>query len=125
MAGYDNTSSSAWMGIQAYPTARAEVFANFAWNRAVATITDFAYDGGEYTAQMVGLDYPLHSATMASFSNLEFTRIGVNGGMNFRVSDPLVVNVTVDYSKYDDKEPYLFSVTGSHARVFGGVTWVF
>jgi len=125
MAGYDNTSSSAWMGIQAYPTPRAEVFANFAWNRAAATITDFAYDGGEYTAQLVGLDYALHSQSMAGFSNLEFTSIGLNGGMNFRVSDPLIVNVTVDYSKYNDKEPYLFSVTGSYLRFFGGVTWAF
>ncbi len=125
MAGYDNTSSSAWMGIQAYPTPRAELFASLAWNRAAATITDFAYDGGEYTAQLVGLDYALHSQSMAGFSNLEFTRIGLNGGMNFRVSDPLIVNVTVDYSKYNDKEPYLFSVTGSYVRFFGGVTWAF
>jgi hypothetical protein len=125
MAGYDNTTSSAWGGVQAYPSARAEVFANLAWNRADATITNFAYDGGEYTAQLVGLDFALQSAAMSGFSNLSFTRIGVNGGMNFRVSDPLVVNVTVDYGKYDDKEPYLFNVTGRYLQFFGGVTWVF
>lgn len=125
MAGYDNANSTAWVGIQAYPTPRAEVFANLAWNVADATITDFAYDGGEYTAQLVGLDYALHSASMAGFSNLEFTRIGVNGGMNVRVSDPLILNLTVDYSKYDDKQPYLFRVTGSYLKFFGGVTFVF
>lgn len=125
MAGYDSGTTSAWFGIQAYPTPRAEVFANLAWNGSDATITEFAYDGGEYAAQLVGLDYALQSATMASYSNLEFTRVGVNGGMNFRVSNPLVVNVTLDYSKYDDKQPYLFNVTGRYLQVFGGVTWLF
>ena len=44
----------------------------------------------------------------------------MNGGMNFRVSNPLIVNVTVDYSKYDDQEPYLFSVTGSYCSCSAG-----
>jgi len=125
MAGYDNTTHSAWMGVQAYPTSRAEVFANLAWNRADATITNFAYDGGPYAAQLVGLDYALQSAEMAGFSNLRFTRVGLNGGLNVRVSNPLVVNVTVDYSKYDDQDPYLFTVTGRYLQIFGGVTWLF
>lgn len=125
MAGYDDQTHNAWAGVQVYPSAGAEVFANFAWNRAEATITNFAYDGGPYAAQLVGLDYALQSAEMAGFSNLEFTRIGVNAGANVRVSAPLVINLSVDWGKYDDKDPYLVDTTGRYLQFFGGVTWLF
>jgi hypothetical protein len=125
MAGYDDKTTSAWAGVQLFPSARAEVFANVAWNRAKATITDFAYDGGEFTAQLVGLDYALQSATMAGFSDLQFDRVGVNGGVNYRVTNPLVINVSFDFGTFDDKQPWLFSTTGRYFQLFGGVTWLF
>jgi hypothetical protein len=125
MAGYEDRTTSAWFGVQMFPSARAEVFANVAWNQARATITNFAYDGGPYAAQLVGLDYELQSATMASYSDLEFDRVGLNGGVNYRVTNPLALNVSFDFGKFDDKQPWLFSTTGRYFQMFAGVTWLF
>lgn len=125
MAGYDNRTTSAWAGVQVYPSARAEVYANLTWNRASASIRDFAYDGGEYAAQLVGLDFALHSATMASYSDLKFSRTGVNGGLSYRIGAPLVLNVGFDLGRYDDAQPFLFDATGRYVQAFAGLTWLF
>ncbi|MBP1606240.1 MAG: hypothetical protein H6Q08_1614 [Acidobacteria bacterium] len=125
MAGYEQHNHNAWVGVQVYPTSRTEVFANLLWNRADATIRDFGYDGGPYTAQLVGLDFPLHSASMAGFSDLDFGQVGLGGGVNVRMTDQLILNALLNYSKVDDKQPYIEDVTGSYFQFFGGVSWVF
>jgi hypothetical protein len=108
-----------------FPGGRAEFFGSMWYNSAKARIQDFAYDGGQYTAQMVGLDFPLHSASMSGFSDLKFARVGITGGLNYRLTNDIALNTMVEYSDYDDKEPWLEDVSGSYIQFFAGVNWIF
>lgn len=114
-----------WAGLQIFPGGRAEFFGSLWYNSAKARIQDFAYDGGQYAAQMVGLDFPLQSASFSEFSDLKFARVGLTGGMNYRLTNDLALNAMVEYATYDDKEPWLFDATGSYVQFFTGVSWIF
>jgi hypothetical protein len=41
------------------------------------------------------------------------------------MTDQLILNTLLNYSKVDDKQPYIEDVTGSYFQLFGGVSWVF
>jgi hypothetical protein len=125
MAGYDNVTDSAWFSLQVFPTGRMEIFANTSYNSGRASITDFDYTAGNLTAALFGLDYPLHSAAMAGFSNLRIRQIAQTAGVNYRLSNELVLNTLLAYDNYEDEEPWLYDSTGKFVSVFAGISWIF
>jgi hypothetical protein len=94
------------------------------WNSADATITGFAYQPDNVPA-IAGLDYDLHAESMAGFSDLGFSQLGLGIGANYRVTSQLVINGLVNYGRYDEDQPYIIDATGSFVQFFGGVSWVF
>jgi hypothetical protein len=125
MAGYENDNHNAWVGLQVYPSSRLEVFANTLMNKGKATIAGFDYSAGSLAASMPGLDFPLHSQSMAGFSDLDISRFGQMVGFNYRLSNELVLNGMLDYSKYDDKQPFTFDASGKYLNFYAGVSWLF
>jgi hypothetical protein len=125
MAGYGLDNHSAWLGVQVFPHARLEVFATTTYNQGRASIRGFDYSAGPLAALLPGLDYELQSRTFAGFSNLDIRRIGQTAGFTWRVSDSLAVNAMADYSRYEDRDPWLYDATGRYFNVFAGVSWIF
>jgi hypothetical protein len=125
MAGYRLDNHSAWFGVQVFPHARLEIFANTMYNRGAATIRGFDYSAGPLAALMPGLDFEVQSRTFAGFSDLDVRRIGQTVGFTWRLSDNLAVTTLADYSRYDDREPWLYDATGRYLNVFAGVNWIF
>ncbi|MCL4813450.1 MAG: hypothetical protein KJ061_13240 [Vicinamibacteraceae bacterium] len=125
MAGYENNNHNAWASVQIMPSDRLELFATTTINSASATIENFSYDAGSLTSSLNGLDFALHSQTMAGYSDLDFKRIGQTAGFHYRVTRNLMATGALDYARYDDDEPYLVDVTGRRLSVFGGLSWIF
>ena len=125
MAGYETEINNAWLALQVYPTSRVEIFANSAFNSGRSSITDFGYDAGALTGPLFGLDYPLHSASMSGFSNLDIRRFSQTVGANVRVTNNLVVNGMLVYDDYNDYEPWLYDSEGSYLNVYAGISWIF
>jgi hypothetical protein len=125
MAGYKNDNHNAWFGFQVLPSDRLEVFATTTINSATASIEGFSYDPGPLTSSLAGLDYALHSETMAGYSNLEFLRIGQTAGFHYRLTRNLMATGALDYAKYDDEEPYIVDATGRRFNLYAGLSWVF
>lgn len=125
MAGYENDNHNAWFGLQVLPSDRLELFATTTINSASATIEGFSYNPGPLTSSLGGLDYVLHSQTMAGYSDLDFKRIGQTAGLHYRLTRSLMATGALDYAKYDDEEPYIVDVTGRRLSVYAGLSWVF
>lgn len=125
MAGYKTEINNAWLALQVYPTSRVEVFGNATYNSGVSSITDFGYDAGALTGPLFGLDYPLHSASMSGFSNLDIRRFSVAAGANVRVTNHVLVNGMVMYDDNTDDEPWLYDSTGHYLNVYAGISWIF
>jgi hypothetical protein len=125
MAGYKNDSSNAWLAVQVFPNDRVEFFANTSYNLGTASITDFDYSAGNLTGVLFGLDYPLQSASMSGFSNLKITRFTQTLGVNYRLSNQLVLNTMFVLDDNDDDEPWLYDSSGRYVNFFAGVSWIF
>jgi hypothetical protein len=125
MAGYKNDSNNAWLALQVFPSSRMEIFANTSYNSGTASITDFNYDAGALTGVLFGLDYPLHSASMTGFSNLKVSRVTQTLGLNYRLSNQLVLNTMFVYDDNSDDEPWLYDSTGKYVNFFAGISYIF
>jgi hypothetical protein len=125
MAGYENDVNNAWLAVQVFPTGRAEIFANTTFNAGTASITDFGYDAGALTGALFGLDYALHSSAMSGFSNLKIRELTQTFGLNYRMTNNLVLNTMVAFADYDDEEPWLYDSTGRYFNAFAGVSYIF
>lgn len=125
MAGYKNDIDNGWIALQVFPSPRTEIFASTTINSGRASIVDFGYDAGNLTAALFGLDYPLQSASMAGFSNLRIRRVSQSVGVNYRLTNNLVLNGMLAYEDYDDREPWLYDSTGRYVNVFAGIGWIF
>ena len=125
MAGHKNEINNAWLAVNVFPTPRLEIFSNTAFNDGRASITGFDYTAGALTGPLFGLDYPLHSSSMAGFSNLKIRRISETAGANYRVTNNLVVNGTLMFDDYNDNEPWLYDTTGRYLNFYAGISWIF
>ena len=113
------------MSVQVQLTPRAQVIANGFWTSSIASIYGLNYDPGTLAPSLVGLDYGLMSQTMGSFSDLAIDQYVQSVGANYRISDRALLNATVEFNKYDDRQPYLFDATGRYVSFAAGVTWQF
>ena len=74
---------------------------------------------------LFGLDYPLHSASMSGFSNLKISRVTQTVGLNYRLSNQLVLNTMFAYDDNQDDEPWLYDSTGKYVNFFAGISYIF
>jgi hypothetical protein len=125
MADYKLDNHNAWLGLQVFPSARAEVFATTYYNRGTGSIDGFGYDAGTLTSQLPGLDYALQSSSFSGFSNLNIDRFSQIVGVNYRLTNELALSAFGEYSKYDDQDPWLYDSTGRYVNFFAGVNWLF
>lgn len=115
----------AWAAVQLQASPRLELFGNVLWTSGVASIYGLNYEPGALKPVLGGLDYQLMSATYSGFSNLK-VRQGVQGiGANYRLSQALVLQGSLELNQYDDRDPYLFDATGRYVTFSAGLNWLF
>lgn len=104
---------------------RLELFAQTRWNDDRSAITSFNYDPGALEPLLTGLDYRLMAQAFSDFSDLRIRQFAQVVGGNYRLSDDVVLNGAVEFSRYWDKAPYLFDTNGRFVTFVAGVNWVF
>jgi hypothetical protein len=115
---------SAWLGVQAFPHPKLEVFATTFLNRGWAAISRFDYDPSGLPP-IAGLDFALMSRAFADFSDLNVREWAQAAGVNVRLTRDLVWNAQVTYRDYRDAQPYLYDTTGRRLLFATGLTWAF
>ena len=111
------------MQVQASP--RLELFGNVFWTSGTASIYGLDYDPGALTSLLGGLDYELMSTTYSGFSNLKVRQAVQSIGANYRLSQALVLQGSLDLNQYDDRDPYLFDTSGRYVTFSAGLNWMF
>lgn len=115
----------AWATVQVQASPRLELFGHTLWTRGVASISGLDYDPGALAPVLGGLDYGLMSATYSGFSNLNVRQAVQGFGANYRLSQALVLQGSLDLNRYDDRDPYLFDTTGRSVTFSAGLNWLF
>ena len=108
-----------------YASPRLELFATTMYNRGQATISGLDYRTSELPAPIVGLDFDLMNRSFSGFSDLDVRQVVHTAGFNFRLSDNLLANGSLEYRDYDDRQPYLFDTTGRRVFTYAGLSWMF
>lgn len=111
------------MQVQASP--RLELFGNVFWTSGAASIYGLDYDPGALKPLLGGLDYELMSTTYSGFSNLKVRQAVQSIGANYRLSQALVLQGSLDLNRYDDRDPYLFGTSGRYVTFSAGLNWMF
>lgn len=92
----------------------------------MASIRNFNYDSTNIVPlQAPGLNFPLMSSSFAGFSNLDYRTVVQAVGVNYRVSNSLLLNGTFSYNDLKDSEPYLYDSTGRRTGFSVGLNWMF
>jgi hypothetical protein len=125
-AGYQSENQNAFVNLQILASPRAEIFATTFYNTGKASVRDFTYDSSNIVpVQAAGLDFGLMSSSFPGFSDLEYRSLTQTFGVNYRVSNALVLNTTVAINDNNDQQPYLYDTTGRRVGVIVGLNWVF
>lgn len=114
-----------WGHLQVQANRRLELFANLLFTDAKSSISGLNYDPGALAPLLVGLDYRVMSSAFSGFSDLSVQRTDFSLGANHRLSEELILKMRVDFSQYDDRQPYLFDSTGRYVSFAAGLNWVF
>ncbi len=68
----------------------------------------------------------LQSAATPGFSRLDVRQVAQSVGVNYRLTNELVLNTLVEVSDYDDRSSYLLlDQSGRYVNGFVGVSWIF
>ena len=124
-ASWKSENHNGFVTLQVFPSSRLEVFANTSFNSGRGAIEGLMFDPTILPAQPTGLDFIMQSNTMSGFSALEARHVVQTVGLNYRLTDNLVLNSAFLYNDLGDSLPYLFDATGRHVSFMAGVNWVF
>lgn len=77
-------------------------------------------------SKTLGLDFVLQSSSTPGFSNLDIGQFTQSLGVNYRLTNELMLNTMVEVSRYDDRSSYLLiDQSGRYVNGFVGVSWIF
>ncbi len=113
--GITYTYSKAGFGNVSFPNVMPQLM-------ALNPLSPQNYAWGSFKA-----DWPSHYPTfeeMNDFSDLRMDTIDMSAVANYRVTDKLLMNFSVDYRKFNDKEYYIYDGDGSITYVGVGLQYL-